>query len=349
MHKALFALAACALGAAQCHAANSITPYGALDVGVATQSNATPAGTKTGFIAGTILPDILGISGSHELPSGNKVIFRFEAGTNMETGAAGFSSNNYWGRNANVGLAGRWGSVTGGMELTPFLTDLASVDPLGLSQAGSILDTYVNSLGIVGIFDSRMIQYRSPALGGFGFTLGAGTGNVPGNFSSGREIQGTAHYTRGGLELAAGALHLNGNNGGNGDIKSYWLGAAYDIDQVTLKGVGQDSKVMTNGVERHTRTLGLGLDWSISDKWNLAYGIYQYKDLSAAVSSSSLMNVALLKYALDSQTSAYVGVTHAANKGLLAFNPLDATSWGNDVPAPGISTTALYAGFYYTF
>lgn len=325
---------------------DKITPYGIFDVGVASQSATAAGGSNTGFAAGLVLPVILGIAGSHDLPNGNKVNFKLESGLNPETGAAGFAKNSNWGRGATIGFSGNWGSITGGMETTPFLTDLGSVDPLGLSQGGSALIPYLDALGIVGIFDDRMFQYRSPDLGGLKFTAGLGTGNVPGNASQGRELQGTVTYANGPFNFGAGALNVNGDAVGVGKVSSYWLGGGYKLGALSLKALLQDNK--TGAGARHTQLIGAGLGYQISPSLNVAYGIYDYADQDNSA-NKTLLNSVLGKYSLDSATTLYMGVTVADNKGAMQVAPLAASSFGGNTPPTNTATNAVFVGMHYIF
>ena len=328
---------------------NLLTPYAVLDIGLASQTNATSAGTKTGFLAGPVDPDILGIKGSHALPGGNRVVYQFEAGTNMETGAQGFGAQQTWGRQANVGLAGSWGSLRGGYELTPFISDMGAFDPLGISQSGSILPYYLDAIGGTGIFDSRMFQYRSPESGALHYSAGLGTGNVPGSSGSGLEFQATATYQAGRFGFGGGFVHVNSSGTAQGATKSYWGGLNYVMGSITLRGLTQYSSVTrTTGISRKTIQIGGGFDWRLGNNYTLEYGIYKYWDTNDS-NNHSLMNAALLNYTLDSSTTVYGGATYLTNSGNMAVNPLNGSSWGNDTQPAGSNTAAVLVGFRYQF
>ena len=346
--QATLAIAAILPAAAQAGDVVTLTPYGIFDAGIASQSKTAAGGSNTGFVAGAVLPVILGVNGSHDLPNGSKVTFKLEAGTNLETGDSGFAKNAHWGRGATVGLAGAWGSVTAGMETTPYILDLGSVDPLGLSQGGSALIPYLDALGVVGIFDDRMFQYRSPALGSFKFSAGLGTGNVPGSSSQGREIQATATYTDGAFNAGSGVLNIHGDSVGNGRVKGFWLGGGYKFGEFSLKGFMQDTKRTTSGAERHTSQLGAGASYQITPSLSATYGLYRYKD-QANAANKAIMNAFLGKYALDSATTLYLGATSVNNKGAMQVAPMAGSSFGGNTPPPNATTRALFTGMYFIF
>jgi predicted porin len=331
---------------------NKLTVYGILDVGVAYQNRTTDAtgtantGEKVGLIAGTVLPMLIGVNGSHDLGNGNRVEFQLEGGTNLENGTPGFGMNPVWGRNANFGIAGSWGSVRGGFELTPFLGDIGGVDPLGLSQAGSALNFYLANLGVAGLFDNRMVQYRSPDLSGFKFTAGVGSGNVPGSTDRGRELQATAGYAIAGLNVAAGYLNLNDTTTTGRAAESFWAGAGYKFAPVTVKAMFQDFKTADGA--NHAQLLGGGAAWAITKDITVKYGYYNYRDQKTSANETQA-HALLGSYALDSSTSVYAGYTLVDNSGAFQVQPLTGSSWGGSGAPVEAMTSALYTGLYYTF
>lgn len=334
---------------------DKLTVYGILDVGVAYQNRTTASGgtadtgEKLGVVAGTVLPMILGVNGSHDLGNGNRVEFQLEGGTNLENGTPGFGMNPVFGRNANFGVAGPWGSVRAGFELTPFLGDIGAVDPLGLSQAGSALNFYLSALGVTGLFDNRMIQYRSPDLKGFKVSAGVGTGNVPGSTSRGNELQATASYGIAGLNLGAGYLTVNNAGSPGKAAESFWAGAGYQLAPLaplSVKAMYQDFKT-TDGAT-HMYLVGGGPAWTVTSALTLKYGYYFYRD--ARTSTNGAQEHAFsASYALDKATSAYVGYTLVQNKGTTQIQPLTGSSWGGSGAPAELSTSAIYAGLSYAF
>jgi len=334
------------------HAEPKLTLYGVLDVGVAwqnrttTSGGTTDSGSMTGIVAGTVLPVILGVSGSHDLGNGNQVVFQLEGGTNFENGSPGFGMNPVWGRNANFGVAGKWGSLKGGFELTPFLLDIAAVDPQGLSQAGSALNFYLATLGITGLFDNRMIQYRSPDLKGFKFTAGLGTGNVPGSTSKGREMQATASFAAAGFNAGAGYLLVNDSATTGKAAESFWAGAGYAFAPVTFKAMIHDIK--TGDGANHTQYFAGGVAWAITSAITAKYGYYDFRDKDVSASKTAGHTVAG-NYALDKSTTVYAGYTLLDNSGGMQVVPLSGSSWGSSGAPVDLATSAFYAGMYYAF
>jgi predicted porin len=330
--------------------APKLTVYGILDVAVAYQNRTSTTGTndvgeQLGVVAGTVYPTLLGVTGSHDLSGGNRIEFQFEAGTSLEDGSQAFGPGTFvWNRNANAGFAGRWGSVRVGYELTPFLLDMGGIDPQGLSQAGSALAYYLQGLGLTGIFDNRMIQYRSPDLAGLKLNAGFGTGKVPGSTSQGNEFQATASYAIAGLNLAAGYLILNDRASSGKAAQSFYGGAGYNFKMVTIRGMAHDIKTADGAV--HTFYWGAGVEVALAD-FKIKYGFYDYKDKDVTANKSK-MNTLALFYAIEKSTNAYVGWTMVDNDGAVRVPPLYGSSWSGPVPVDQ-ATSAVYVGFNYLF
>jgi predicted porin len=333
---------------------DKLTVYGILDVGVAYQNRSTEtagttnAGEKFGVVAGTVSPIILGVNGSHDIGNGNKVEFQLEGGTNFENGTPGFGMNGpVWGRNANFGAAGSWGSVRAGFELTPFLGDIGDVDTQGLSLAGSALNFYLSALGTTGLFDNRMVQYRSPSLSGFKFSAGVGTGNVPGSTSRGSELQATASYAMSGLNVGAGYLTVNDTTAGAGKAaESFWAGAGYKFEPVTVRAMFHDFKTADGA--NHTQLFGGGPIWAVTPVVTLKYGYYYYLDSKTSANKTQLHAISAT-YAVDKSTNVYLGFTLVQNKGANQIEPLAGSSWGGTGAPIEASTSAVYTGAAYSF
>jgi len=128
------AIAAC--GAAQ--AQTNVTLYGLLDAAVDYNTNVDTAGhsrTWMPSLGGGMFPSRLGFRGSEELGNGLKAIFTLETGIYTDTGATG-QGNRLFGRQAWVGLAGRWGQLTLGRNYNMLYNSMPEVEIIGPAQYG---------------------------------------------------------------------------------------------------------------------------------------------------------------------------------------------------------------------
>lgn len=128
------AIAAC--GAAQ--AQTNVTLYGLLDAAVDYNTNVDTAGhsrTWMPSLGGGMFPSRLGFRGSEDLGNGLKAIFTLETGIYTDTGATG-QGNRLFGRQAWVGLAGRWGQLTLGRNYNMLYNSMPEVEIIGPAQYG---------------------------------------------------------------------------------------------------------------------------------------------------------------------------------------------------------------------
>ena len=119
MKKTQVALAALALVASTAAMANGVTVYGALDVGVASNSNGTSF-----FGAGNSNTSLFGLKGSEDIGGGRKAGFNLEGGLHGSTGASGANGGvgtALFNRAANVSLSTEAVSVTLGTQISPFI------------------------------------------------------------------------------------------------------------------------------------------------------------------------------------------------------------------------------------
>ena len=160
MKKTQVALAALALVASTAAMAD-VTVYGALDVGVASNSNGTAF-----FGAGNSNTSLFGLKGTEDIGGGLKAAFNLEGGLNGSTGAYGANGGvgtALFNRNANVSLSTESVGVTLGTQISPFiLAGLNGVTAVGGNGAfvpalirldgGSLATVTVNNVATGGFF-----------------------------------------------------------------------------------------------------------------------------------------------------------------------------------------------------
>ena len=269
MRKTQFALAALALVASTAALANGVTVYGTIDAAVAKGSS-----SETVFSgAGQWSASAFGLRGSEDLGNGLSANFNVEAGINAGNGnidnGGPAGSTGLFTRAANAGLSGSFGSITGGLQLSPFI--LSYVTTLGLAGNNFLVLTLVNAgaadtggagTGATGgFFIPNAISYTSPAdLGGATVSLMTATGNGSDlNKYTGANVRAAfgdlsltiayadrtnsyqntligGTYSMGALKVAANSIIVN-PAASTKDINTYTVGASYAIDAANTIGL----------------------------------------------------------------------------------------------------------------
>jgi len=239
MKKSLIALAALA-AAGVVSAQSSVTIYGLVDAGVASERSA--AGVRLNKLDGGITAGTrLGFRGTEDLGGGLKAGFVAETGFAVDTNAGSpnwGSGGNFMGRQAFVSLDGGFGGLRLGRQYTPGYVTLGSIDPFSngyYSQARNLFD----DLGGYGAANARTgngrannaIQYSTPNLAGFSANVLYGLGEVAGNNSASRVVGFSAAYANGPL-LVAYAYNKANNPTAADSRKDNLLGATYDFGVV---------------------------------------------------------------------------------------------------------------------
>lgn len=236
--KNLIAVAALATLAVSAQAQSSVTLYGNLDVGLTSiKTKSTPAagtdGTVTGVTSSILTESFFGLKGQEDLGGGLKAIFKLESFVNVDTGSV---ADNFWGRNAYVGVAGSFGTVALGNQESLFKTEAAAFDAFGLSPVLAVSKLFVgNTLG--GSWQNT-IGYTSPNLSGL--TLSAQhSAKESGKAVTAGQVNGgatavAANYTVGALGLSAVYGDVRSTDATVATIrdKQWLLGASYDFSVV---------------------------------------------------------------------------------------------------------------------
>ena len=103
-------LAAAATGSA---GAQTLTMFGLIDLAVEHFNKVGPTGAGLSRMPGLTgsLPSRLGVRGSEDLGGGLRAVFTLEQGFTADTGGLSQGGRG-WGRQAFVGLAGTWGTLS---------------------------------------------------------------------------------------------------------------------------------------------------------------------------------------------------------------------------------------------
>jgi predicted porin len=228
-------------------AQSSVTLFGIADNGIFYTSNQTSLGsTKNGKSAvqaqaGVWTGSQFGLKGKEDLGDGTAAIFNLDSRFNLNTGASQFT-NAMFGQWAYVGLTNpRYGTLTGGRQLTPYYTLLSPYSPTtwltGFSGAhpGDIdnLDTTYKT--------SNTLVYLSPSV--HGFTVGGSYafGGQPGSFNLGSSWSAGIQYRIGAAGIAAAIERFNNAAPGGGA----WSANSTATAGTTQQGVS----ALTNGYQ----------------------------------------------------------------------------------------------------
>ena len=264
MKKSLIALAVLAASGAAM-AQSSVTLYGVADAGV-TYLNGLD--NWSGVTSGNNLTSRLGFRGVEDLGGGLKANFVLEGGINLDNGdgASGYAGAKagegfQFKRRSTVGLAGSFGEVRLGRELTAAYNATARYDVfgnVGIGQSrlwadGGVLDASGTPLANQNVGNrvttnqrvSNMVTYVSPDFTGFKVGLNYGFGETTNGNSDSSYLGAGLMYDNGPLSLGLGLERLNNglNSDATSDIDAWSLGGSYDFGVAKLLGGYRTSKV----------------------------------------------------------------------------------------------------------
>ncbi|MCG5073123.1 porin [Paraburkholderia tagetis] len=219
MKKTLMVAALTGVFATAAHAQSSVTLYGLVDAGI-TYANNSGGHSLWKASSGTVNGSRWGLRGAEDLGGGLKAIFTLENGFNIMNGTAS-QSGRMFGRQAFVGLASdQFGAVTLGRQYDSVVDYLAPLSNTGTQYGGTIAahpydnDNLNNSVRL-----NNTIKYSSVNYAGFKFG-GTYSFSNSSEFANNRAYSVGASYNWGGLNVAAGYLHMNN------DVNNLQLGSA---------------------------------------------------------------------------------------------------------------------------
>ena len=254
MKKSLIALAVLAASGAAM-AQSSVTLYGVADAGV-TYLNGLD--NWSGVTSGNNLASRLGFRGVEDLGGGLKANFVLEGGFNLDAGdgkSGGATDSGFqFKRQSTVGLAGNFGEVRLGRELTAAFNATARYDVFGsvglgysrLWADGDVVDANANASAVTtNQRISNALTYVSPSFSGFKVGVNYGFGETTNGNSDSSYMGAGLMYDNGPLSLGLGLERLN--NGANSvavsDIDAWSLGGSYDFGVAKLLAGYRESKV----------------------------------------------------------------------------------------------------------
>ncbi|OWW18872.1 porin [Noviherbaspirillum denitrificans] len=234
MQRPLLVIATCgalSLTTGAVSAQTSLTLYGIVDAGVVYERGG-PAGNLTKLTSGVQSGSRLGFKGMEDLGGGLAAKFNLETGFNTDTGGLG-QGGLLFGRQAWVGLGGRWGDLSFGRQYTPHYELLDQVDPFATGLAGNAANLTSTTPRM-----NNTIKLATPDWSGVSGELAYGFGEVPGNNTANRQLGASLGYARGPLMLKI-AHHRIEDGTGSDNARSTLIGGKFDFGMAAASlGVG---------------------------------------------------------------------------------------------------------------
>lgn len=338
-------------------AQSGLTLYGNIDASVVTASGIGPdSDRRWSFGEGNWAPSVWGLKGSEDLGGGMQAHFRLEGGFNAGNGAiANGGTSGVFSRMANVGLSGGFGSVTAGLNLSPFIAAYTST--LGLAgnnfyvpallmhrDAGTVTDINGNPANLFnggtdadplgastgGFFIPNSITYSLPSefLAGVTGSVMYAPGGVAGSSSRNRFVSANAGYAFGDLNVVIA--------GSDRDLqyRQYLVGASVPVGPV---------KVAANYVRFNPETGGSSNTWVLGAQMkmmpNASVGVNYARNDSAG--TPEIYNVSAM-YSLSKTTNLYAAVNRASNGVPSSYSALvDASTTSGALAQTGSSTAVI--------
>ena len=328
MKKTLIALAAMTAIAGAAQAQSTVTLYGVVDAGIASENNGSIS--KTSMNTGNLNGSRWGLKGSEDLGGGLAAVFTLEAGFNPDTGAQADAAR-FFNRQSFVGLTGGFGTVKLGRQMTAVYTNSGTFDPFGDALAG---DT-AKLLNYQGNRTDNTISYAYAA-SGFRGEVQYGVGEVAGSSSANRMVSGTVGYKNGPVDVVL--TSQNSNNAADTDIqKVTLLGGNYDFGMAKVfltidKETGTGTTDLRNVVIGASAPIGAG---------KLMVSYIKRTNNAVANSDSKLFAIGYT-YDMSKRTALYTSYGQIGNDDL-------ATAKYNEVVAAGQTSKLFNMGVRHSF
>ena len=357
----LWALLAAVTTAAR---AQSLTVFGIVDAAVEHVTRVGPAGdglTRLPSLTGSV-PSRIGFRGAEDLGGGLRAVFTVEQGFAPDTGGLS-QGGRAFGRQAFVGLAGDWGTLTFGRQYTMLFWSILESDVLGPAIYGTgSLDPYIpnaradNALAWRGSFGGWMLGATySPGRDAVNAGNPAGT-NCPGELAvdtrACREWSVLVRYdaARWGVAWAKDTIR-----GGPGAFAGLSTSALADARLSANGYVKMGSLKASLGVVRRRNDANAktprsdlwygGVVWPVSPSVTLDGEVLKL-DYAGSVDKAWLL-AGRVTYALSRRTALYATAGAVSNEGSLALSVSAGAAGSN--PKAGASQTGITAGLRHAF
>ena len=343
MKKSLIALAVLAASGAAM-AQSSVTLFGIVDTAFGYVDNANAAGDSVyGLSTSGNATSRLGFRGVEDLGGGLKAGFWLEGEIFGDNGNAnGFNFQ----RRSTLSLAGGFGEVRLGRELTPGYSKTSSYDLFGQTGIGQFMgwsNWYGTTGDANGIRSSNMISYYTPNFSGFTAGLGYGFDEQTSG-KAGRYVGGYVAYENGPLGVAVS--YDQRNLAADAERNALTVAGSYNLNVVKLNAIVQQTKDDVPGAsDRKVNAYALGASAPVgAGEVKLQYALYDQKAIDSKAHQISLGYV----HNLSKRTALYGTVAYLKNKDAsnLALPTKGLTVGG---PGAGENQTGVQLGIRHSF
>lgn len=341
-------------------AQSNVTLYGLIDSGVEQLNNVSTGGSVTRMpsIAGSFASR-WGVRGNEDLGNGLKAVFTLESGFGSDTGTL-LQGGRGFGRQAFVGLAGNWGTLTMGRQYSMLLTGSGNTDIFLVQIYGAgAFDTYLagprldNSIAYQGKFSGFTV-------GGL-YSFGKDALTCAGERGNGSECTSWSAVLKYDAPTWGVSSWIDAQYGPDGSLSTpptadlsdakdqrAALGAYYMLGQTKLAAnYMQRKNDAATAAPRKSTLWSLGVAHPITPAILLEA---QYYNLSFKDSSDGgKMFVVRGTYAFSKRTAAYATVGALRNDGNSRFSPSVGVSNTALAPVAGNSQTGVMVGLRHSF
>ncbi|CAE6859458.1 Outer membrane porin protein [Paraburkholderia aspalathi] len=272
----------CAFASAQVFAQSSVTLYGIIDAGLTYVSNIGGAHAYL-FDDGVSYGNRVGFMGTEDLGGGNKAVFKLENGFRLGNGRLN-QGGALFGRQAYVGLANDWGTLTLGNQYD-FAFDFTAANNVSafgsgygvhlgdfdrqsgdrLSNSIKFVSNSFHGLVVGGMysFSNTAGDFRDGSSWSVGSTYNLGNFSVAGNYTrlnSPTGLAGLDPYAQIGVTSMLGQTVATVNPATGAVIDSY-SSTPFKVDSQSIFGIGANyvfGKLTVNGDFSNTTFKGYG-------------------------------------------------------------------------------------------
>lgn len=317
--------------------------YGLAHISVDHQDNGEKSGLNVSSNASRI-----GVSASHQLESGLKVIAQFETLVRLDEGGNG--SNYFDARDTFLGLEGSWGLIRIGYFDTPMKKVRSRTDFFGdkIGDARNIVAGGGVSL------DKRFrngIHYQSPTKQHLTFDLHYSSNDATGSTVENENdaISSSITYNASGLLLILAYERQNQLPDASGNAQAastgIRLGARYKLnDSWQISGLIQQTKDFSGG---DRDAWGLGLSYNIN-AYDISTQYYRASNGDNANSGADMIAFGVSR-AMDKTLSLYTALAFTNNSEAASFNIAAAGHGKRLTISPGADPFAFSVGAIYRF
>jgi len=356
--KTTAALLACLLPiAAYAQNSGAVQIYGVVDAGIVAERGCRDGCPRTKLSPGVESGSRLGIQGREPLGGDTAAVFTLEAGVENDTGRS--EDGRLFGRQAFVGLDGRWGMLTLGRQYNLQYETLADVaDPFHAGLAGAA----TNLMGYTTKRYDNSVKYQTPPLRGWSaaaiYSFGESAFSVSRNraygatigFGDGRFHIRIAHQRKNNPLEAAGAtqpVDLSSRNtlmAANMNLGKATAYAAFGVN----RGVGSSpwdpanpyGALVMSSYSPKTNDMLAGIS---VPSGNATYMLSYIRKDDRTLANMDADQLALgMMYALSKRSAVYAAYAHIKNRNGAPYTVGNATERGR-------GNSAINIGFRHAF